>query len=564
MAEFSNCNLHVYREGRKRVPAQSLVHEARAATAKVRSLGPEDAVLGALLRGGELECGLCDAGRSDSEFAAAATDHLAILACNFGRPGGADERAIQSTLTLLSRIQGDGELTVSRPEGFAYYALHPLGFADLVSSLQLNAGCAFVVGIRSIGAVLSAVVAARLRGTGIAAARTTVRPFGHPYDRRAEFSVAQRVAIRQALSQEASFLVCDEGPGRSGSSFLSVAEALEGEGVGRERVILLCSNQPDVDALCAPDASQRWRRYRSLASGTTRRLPAQAGLHIGGGEWRRFLVPPDRPWPAAWPQTERLKYLSRDGRKLLKFEGYGPYGEAVRRREELLAEGGWCMTYAGQEAGFGTHELVRGCGGSLGDNFPALSRRVAEYCSWRASSLFVGVSDQANEQLKAMTISNLEEEFGWAPDLRLEVVRPAICDGRMQPSKWRCEGEDRWTKLDASTHGDDHFFPGPTDIAWDLAGVRVEWNLDAGCRRVFLADYACASGDHPAPRFPDYELAYAAFRMAWCKMGALSVRGMEDEPRLRREYWRYRLLVEDLLRVRRQSLSRPVYSLRAA
>ena len=26
-------------------------------------------------------------------------------------------------------------------------------------------------------------------------------------------------------------------------------------------------------------------------------------------------------------------------------------------------------------------------------------------------------------------------------------------------------------------HGDDHFFPGPTDIAWDLAGTIVEWEL---------------------------------------------------------------------------------------
>ena len=77
-----------------------------------------------------------------------------------------------------------------------------------------------VVGIRSIGTTLSAVAAAAARARGIAAERITVRPQGHPYNRTAEFTAEQMAAVSRAVSSGASFVVVDEGPGLSGSSFL--------------------------------------------------------------------------------------------------------------------------------------------------------------------------------------------------------------------------------------------------------------------------------------------------------------------------------------------------------
>jgi len=539
MAEKATAGGLVYREGKEQVSSALLLRELSSAVAKL-SANPQEAYLGALLRAGELECALSDAARDDAIFGAAVIDLIADLACGVEYSGP----AIQNAQALLVKISASGKLTVSRPEGFAYYALHPLDFADLISASRIVALAAFVVGIRSIGTTLSAVVAARLRGMHIPVQRTTVRPFGHPYDRRTEFRPEQRIAISKALGNGSVFLICDEGPGRSGSSFLSVADALEREGLSRERIVLLCSHEPDPEALCAPDAAARWRRYRCAANGMPKRLPPEAGECLGGGEWRRVLIPTGVPWSATWPQLERLKYLSRDSSAVFKFEGYGPYGETVRRREESLSESRFGLKYLGQTSGFGSHPLLREPEMSAADVSPAFLTHMARYCAWRTIQFKTDVSDRHVHQLETMAATNLESEFGCLLDLRLPVERLAICDARMQPSKWRAAGDDSWVKLDASTHGDDHFFPGPTDIAWDLAGACVEWNLTGQCRQSFLNEYRRASGDKPFTRLPEYELAYVAFRLAWCRMAASSVQGTEDETRLLREYQRYRSAAE--------------------
>src|SRR4051794_31593744 len=200
----------VYRDSRTRVPAHELVRRLQRTLASLGANPTGDALLDALLRAGELECALCDANSRDSDAAIAVSDLLA----SFGRH--ADTRAditLQNSQQLLSTIRYDGELAVSRPEGFAYYALHPLDFADLASTAELRSAFVYVIGIRSIGTTLSAVVAAKLNADGIHATRMTVRPTGHPYDRQTTFTGVQSDAIRQTASGDALFLICDEGPG---------------------------------------------------------------------------------------------------------------------------------------------------------------------------------------------------------------------------------------------------------------------------------------------------------------------------------------------------------------
>ncbi len=201
MSEASTVNMLVYRDGRRRVSANELVRPLELALANSHADRSEDALLNALIRAGELECALCDAGSDHAKAAIALNDRLASMAC-VGDTGA--EVSLQTCQQLLGSIRYAGELTVSRPEGFAYYALHPLDFADLVSTARLEASFAYVVGIRSIGTTLSAVVAAKLSADGVSASRTTVRPEGHPYDRQTTFTNPQRSAIRQALSRGAS------------------------------------------------------------------------------------------------------------------------------------------------------------------------------------------------------------------------------------------------------------------------------------------------------------------------------------------------------------------------
>jgi hypothetical protein len=146
---------------------------------------------------------------------------------------------------------------------------------------------------------------------------------------------------------------------------------------------------------------------------------------------------------------------------------------------------------------------------------------------------------------------NVQEEFGIELQKNLATLpieRPVIADGRMLPHKW-LDYDGRPLKLDAATHGDDHFFPGPTDIAWDLAGAIVEWNLTPDSASFFLSVYRQQSADDPSRRLPAYLLAYAIFRTAYCKMAAAAMSGAPEEARLLRDYRRYREQARRLLGV---------------
>jgi thiamine kinase-like enzyme len=117
----------------------------------------------------------------------------------------------------------------------------------------------------------------------------------------------------------------------------------------------------------------------------------------------------------------------------------------------------------------------------------------------------------------------------------------------MLPHKWIRSGKEL-LKVDSVTHGDDHFFPGPTDIAWDLAGTIVEWNLTSEQKSSLLTRYHSLTGDCVEQRIMPYLLAYTVFRMAYSKMAAASMRGSEEEVRLIRDFRRYRDLTQSYMK----------------
>ncbi|MGH9567769.1 MAG: hypothetical protein ACRD4F_17530, partial [Candidatus Angelobacter sp.] len=79
-----------------------------------------------------------------------------------------------------------------------------------------------------------------------------------------------------------------------------------------------------------------------------------------------------------------------------------------------------------------------------------------------------------------------------------------------------------------------HFFPGPTDIAWDLAGAVVEWRMPRAQADFFLETYRVASGDDPSQRIGDYLKAYAAYRCAYCIMAGKALQGGPEALRMER------------------------------
>jgi hypothetical protein len=511
-----------------------------------RYAGGWDDLIGALLRAGELECAVADAAAGSSpSFSVqpymSITDRLAEALV--ARESALDCRELRRILAA-SRVPEQVEIAPA--EGFAYYALHPLAFAGVLDKISPLPTAVAVIGIRTIGTTLSAVTAVAARARRVKAERITVRPAGHPYDRRTQFLPAQMEFVQQHLACGAGFLIVDEGPGLSGSSFLSVAEALVAAGACRERIILLCGREPDFDLLCADEGPQRARRFRWIAVGSAPGKPGGAEIFVGAGEWRKRLFRTQCEWPASWTSVERLKYLSSasaDGAsgRLFKFAGLGHYGEDVREREEKVAGAGFGLAPRHEPDGFVSYPWMKtkmnGRPMSAADLCPKVLARLAAYCAFRAEAFRGELSDLS--ALGQMAEHNLHE-LGFEPRGQLTLRHPVLADGRMQPHEWLLPPEGQMLKTDSGSHGDDHFFPGITDIAWDLAGAIVEWKMSTVQTESFLEAYRRASGDDASSRIADFIAAYAAFRCAYCRMAANALAGTEEQARLEQAAAKYR------------------------
>jgi hypothetical protein len=267
-------NLLVFRNGARLVGGSILKTALARSLQDLPDSFQADAILATLLRAGELECALNDWGATTGQLqkvtdsvAAAMVTSTAVRDRNY-------------LLEILGSTMVPEKLTLSVPEGFAYYALHPLSFAQVLDKTSRPTRVV-VIGIRSIGTTLSAVTSAALRARGVQALRITVRPTGHPYNRHADLSSEQMVLIGKEISLGAGVLIVDEGPGLSGSSFISVAEALLRAQVPRDRITLVCSHLPEVDQLRAENAAQRWQQFRCVEVSSQAPRPAGAALWIG-------------------------------------------------------------------------------------------------------------------------------------------------------------------------------------------------------------------------------------------------------------------------------------------
>ena len=532
-------DLWIFRDGKRAVSGPDLLTDlGRRISACVHGDG---GVLDCLIQAGELEAGLADAGSHCASTAQELTD---VLASSF-LDGNLRLAEVQE---VVKKLEPPSTVEISPPEGFTYYGLHPIDFANVIGRIPEDPESCAIIGIRSIGATLSAIVLAALRTRRRPTSRITVRPTGHPYSRSMQFNSAQLDWIHQNLTQAAQFLVVDEGPGRSGSTFLSVAEALCCAGVPRERITLLGSREPDPDSLCATDASVRWSSFRFLAVSPSSNGRFQNFHYAGGGDWRRVLLSEQEDWPESWTQMERPKFISPDGRALYKFEGMGPIGARVRVRALQLAEAGFGPAARDAGDGFVAYSLLRGQRLQSEDVSTTLLDRIADYCVYRQSNFAVRTPEPS--QLLEMLQFNLSQEFGISvplPEDAFSTECPVIVDGRMMPHEWIATGPDQFVKIDSVDHGDNHFFPGPCDIAWDVAGIAIEWQLDTNAVRYLLDRLNQKSHFRSRANFSLYILAYCVFRLGFCKMAISTVKGSPEEVRLRSAYRRYRARAQQLL-----------------
>jgi hypothetical protein len=256
-------------------------------------------------------------------------------------------------------------------------------------------------------------------------------------------------------------------------------------------------------------------------------------------------------WPAVWPQFERPKFLSGDSEGLFKFEGLGRFGAEVRERSARMADAGFGPQLCEEEDGYARYGIVDGRVPTVADA-PDLLEQIAEYCAWRAR--IFAAEPPLTDELEHMIRTNAREGLGEDVELpELRVERPVIADGRMHPYEWRLTPQGRLIKLDAASHGDDHFFPGPTDIAWDLAGAIIEWRMGHSATEFLLENYRKMSGDDCRARLPGFILAYTLFRLGYCSMAAESLRGTDEEVSFQKELKRYRAIAWEQVQKRCES-----------
>ena len=455
-------------------------------------------------------------------------------------PSPGVESEVETALRRLAEVSLPVSILLKSAEGYAFYALYPEAYAAAARALSADAD-ATIIGIRSIGLGLAAIVAVALG----AAAPFSVRPVGPPFQRR----LALTLKLQQALQARRNgwFVVVDEGPGLSGSSFGAVADALEVLGVPRERISFLpghggelgpeasaphrarwaAAERPYVsfDALALRPERPGWRLeswFEDLCAGGGWRL-----RDLSGGAWRALRYGEESAWPAVntFQERRKLRLETEHGCWLLKFVGLGAAGERAFDHARRLGEAGFTSSPVALRYGF-MAEPWRSDTGPLRlppDQRRAFIAHLGRYLSWRAVHLPAPPGSGAELQtLLEMARVNACEALGdralkaraldhglWA---EAPPIRRVWTDNRLHGQEWLQLGESGWLKTDAVDHAAAHDLIGAQDIAWDVAGAGVEFDLDDAEMALLLE----ALGDQAELRAglqPLMETAYLAFQL---------------------------------------------------
>ncbi|MFE1598388.1 hypothetical protein [Methylobacterium sp. ID0610] len=520
-------------------------------------------LVAALIAAGELGQGLADAAFAEQDAddlptagAQAVTELLLALAravtesWDHGLRG--DAPSPSALLAAVERAPLPGRITGKRAEGFAFYALYPEAYAAAARASGLGPGTR-VVGIRSIGLPLAAMSAASLG----APPPVTVRPVGHPFDRRLRVTPALDDGLCGGIAGDVA--IVDEGPGLSGSSFGAVADHLEARGVPPDRLVFFPGHGGEPGPRAQPRHRARWAATRRVVTGfddlilharePARRLETWvAGLvgpldgpleDVSGGAWRAHLAGPPAAWPPVHAQQERRKFLARARGEtwLVKFAGLGAAGDDALALAERLHAAGFTPPVAGLAHGFVVERwLGEARPLSSGAHDPLrLAEVVGRYLAFRATAFPVEPGRGATlADLVAMARHNGATALGAEAAGRFDawdearlarlaaLVRPVRIDGRLQPWEWLLLPDGSLRKADALDHHAGHDLVGCQDVAWDVAGALVELDLPpaAGARLVRVME---REGVTPDPDLLGLLIpCYLAFRLGACTLAAQS------------------------------------------
>ncbi len=514
------------------------------------------ALVGLFIEAGELAQGLgdaafeaagCDGRTPEQDAAMGLLMVFAWVVIASWRSGfaAADVAPVGEALDRLGATCLPEEIVVKQPEGYAFYALYPEAYAEAAAALA-PAPDAKVIGLRSIGAGLAAMVAAALDAPD----PVSVRPAGHPFARRVALSPALRDELLTGSS--CRLAIVDEGPGLSGSSFGAVADRLENGGVAPERIVVFTGHGGELGPQAGDRHRRRWATVerRTLDFDTLippERLcawvedligpPTAPVRDLSGGAWRALLYGAEADWPAANTFQERRKFLvtTASGDWLLKFCGLGARARETLRRAQVLAEADFIPEVAGVRHGFLVQRWI-------GDARPLTPGRidrqrlvaeVGRYLGFRAQHLRAPAASGADfTALAEMVRVNTAEALGADAAARLSrwtsrLKAPGAhrhrveTDNRLHAFEWFVTAGGRLMKADALDHAHAHDLIGCQDIAWDIVGASVELGLsDAEQARVRQGLSAQTGRDVDPGLLDACRPCYLAFQLGAYSMAA--------------------------------------------
>jgi hypothetical protein len=528
------------------------------------------ALVAALIDAGELAQGLADARfavlghdtRSELTDTVMALT-MAIACCvreswrsGFARLGVLPGEAIHT----LAALPLPDAIRTKATEGFSIYCLYPETYLESAEAMAkaINAGqqpAPWVIGLRSIGAPLAAVVAT---GLGVRSA-VTLRPTGHPFHR--EIRVAGELAGEILADRNARFAIVDEGPGLSGSSFGAVMDFLENGGVPSDHIHFFPSHR-GMPGACSSDRQRlRWQHaFRHVVNVDDMLIhkprlpehrletwaadlvgPPTGGLmEISGGGWRAHRYACEQDWPAAKVQLERRKFLlpTSDGTWLLKFIGLGSIGARKLERALSLHAAGFTPEVAGFRHGFLVERWIEDAT-SLDQEFGNRDRvviQVGRYLGFRARHFTAGPEQGASlQELTEMARFNTAQLLGEEAACEIDRCLPQLnqlqgsvrrveTDNRLHAWEWLYAPDGRLLKTDALDHHAGHDLIGCQDIAWDIAGAMVELDLSDSEQNRLCRIVEDESGHRVNPDLLALlTLCYPAFQMADHAMAANAV-----------------------------------------
>ncbi len=462
--------------------------------------GEHDAIVTTFIAASELAQGIADAEYAvrDEDARSLATDTAmallvalarAIDASWAGLPPALD--AARAQLAALAALPLPPTVRTKRAEGHAYYAVYPEAY--LAAARRSSTPPDHVIGIRSIGCGLAALVAA---ATG-APLPATVRPHGDPF--RRSVRVAPGLVAEWLDDPRATFAIADEGPGISGSSFGAIADLLEDHGVAADRLVYFPSHPGLLGEAASPRHRDRWARARRhvvtadelLRDRLASWIEAVVGtlveplVELSAGAWRRLRYARETEWPPSFVQQERLKVLAhtRTGRWLARFVGLGAAGGHALDLARATSAAGFTPQVAGLRHGFLIERWIDGAAALEPDAFgrERLLAHLARYLALRATRR--GEPGASCTELIAMVRRNVTLGAGAhvadrvVGELAPIAMEPVEIDGKLQAWEWLVQSDGTLIKTDAYDHHAAHDLIGCQDIAWDVAGAAIELGL---------------------------------------------------------------------------------------